>query len=134
MAHEVLAAKLQELDESLKLLRSRIHICESESSEQLQQEIYALQSECLQASAALQDSLKHSKAASVAVLASAYQQIEHIVLSTMQTLQTQEPEDKILLAEYALDFSTQASNHALLCALEAIAAQKNSANQERSSS
>ena len=128
MAHEVLAAKLQELDESLKLLRSRIHICELESSEQLQQEIYALQSECLQASAALQDSLQHSKAASVAVLASAYQQIEHVILNTMQTLQTQEPEDKILLAEYALDFSAQASNHALLCALEAIAAQKNSAN------
>ena len=133
MAHEVLAVKLDELDDTLKLLHSRIHVCESAPLAQLQHDMDTLQCEYIQSSAVLRDSLQHSKLPAISVLSEAYQQIEHTIMTAMQTLQMQEPEEKILLAEYALDFSVQAANRALLCALDAIAAQKNLSEQERSS-
>ena len=41
-------------------------------------------------------------------------------------------EEKILLAEYALDFALQAANHALLISMEAIKAQMAEQEQEDS--
>ena len=86
--------------------------------------------------AMLQNQLQYSKAGSAEALSAAYQNIEATISATQAALQAQTwtdaqaAEEKILAAEYALDFALLAADHALLCALDAIQTEKNS---ERSS-
>lgn len=136
MAHEILSVKLNELDEKIGRLHSRIHISESENPLQLAQAVYDLRKECKEEMAMLQNQLQYSKAGSADVLSAAYQNIEATISAAHRTLQSQTwtdaqvAEEKILVAEYALDFALQAADHALLCALDAIQTEKDS---ERSS-
>lgn len=80
----------------------------------------------------LRNRLTFSKASAVAKLSEAYVRVEQIIKKTKEEIgnsMTEEcsgsipVEEKILLAEYALDFAMQVSNHALLIAMEAIDAQ-----------
>jgi len=136
MAHEILSAKLNELDEKIGRLHSRIHISESENPVQLEQAVCDLRRECKEETAMLQDRLQYSKAEPVGALSTAYQDIEAAIHTACSTLQTQTDseaqaaEEKILVAEYTLDFALQAADYALLCALDAIQTEK---NLERSS-
>lgn len=132
MAHEILSVKLCELDDQLSRLSSRIHLSETAGHDQLRQEIDALTKECAETELTLQKRLKLSKAEAVATLASTYGEIEQIIQRAKSTLKAQavcrkdadyEAEEKILLAEYALDFAVQAANRALLLSMEAIDAQ-----------
>ena len=132
MAHEILAVKLRELEEQLSRLRSRVHLSETISHPQLQQEIQALRLECAETALALQAKLQRSRAEMVSVLADFYEEVERSIQTAGAALQEQtahsdDPEaaaeGKILLAEYALDFALQAANRALLLAMEAIDAQ-----------
>lgn len=132
MAYQVLDAKLCELGDSLTRLSSRIHLSETASHHQLRQEIGDLSRECAQMEGALQSRLLHSRAEAVATLAGAYGKIERILQKTETDWEQQAAgqadedaaaEEKILLAEYALDFALQAANRALLIALKAIDAQ-----------
>lgn len=132
MAHEILAVKLCELEDQLSRLSSRIHLSETADHAQLQQEIQALHRECTETELTLHRKLQRSRAKMVSVLADSYGEMERSVQKARTALQEQavhrgDPEsleeEKILLAEYALDFALQAANRALLLAMEAIDAQ-----------
>ncbi|MEE0766982.1 MAG: hypothetical protein UIK34_05445 [Christensenellales bacterium] len=132
MAHEILSVKLCQLDERMERLHSRIHISETACQSRLQQEIDALAEECDQAEATLRESLARSKSGVASVLSQGYDQVGQIIRSTkdrLQSIATANPdqeaavEEKILLAEYALDFAHQAADRALLLCMDAINAQ-----------
>ena len=143
MAHEILTVKLCELEEQLVRLSSRIHLSETAGHHQLQQEIRALSRECAETELALQKKLQLSRAGAVATLASTYGEIEKMIRQAKSELEAQArgrndaeaaAEEKILLAEYALDFALQAANRALLLSMEAIDTQWAGREKERRSS
>lgn len=131
MAHEILSVKLCELEDRISRLSSRIHLSETADHERLQKEIKELSEECAETELTLRKKLQLSRAEMVSVLADAYKEIEQLVKKAEDSLRKQvegiEPdgvaEEKILLAEYALDFAAQAANRALLLSMEAIDAQ-----------
>lgn len=129
MAHEILAVKMCELDEQLSRLSSRIHLSETTGSERLRCEIKALAKECNEAELTLQKKFHMSKAPIVTAFADSYEQIEQIVRGGRERLQEhlskisdpeEAAEEKILLAEYALDFAVLTADLALLLSMEAI--------------
>ena len=132
MAHEILSVKLWELDEQFSRLSSRIHLSQTASRPQLQQQIQALRREFQETEQTLRARLQRSRGELAPILAAAYEagarsarQVEAAL--NQQILASGSPEtgaeEKILLAEYALDFALQGANQALLLALEAIDAQ-----------
>ena len=141
MAHEILSVKLCELEEQLSRLSSRIHLSETAGRGQLRQEIRALSKECAETEWTLREKLRLSRAEVVAPLARTYGEVEELIRKTKSELETRAAgreggeaaaEEKILLAEYALDFAVAAANRALLLSMEAIDAQRTSQEQERS--
>lgn len=129
MAHEILSVKLSQLDDRLGKLHTRIHISETASHGRLQQEIACLEQECAETDELLKKNLYHSKSRIASVLSKNYGQIEQTIQETNAQLhstgtdcQDNESfvEEKILLAEYALDFAQRAADRALLLSLEAI--------------
>lgn len=141
MASEVLSVKLRELDKSMDRLRDRLQGSDTADTEARCAEIHALRQECRTNDTALAQGLEQSKSPAVQCLAESYRLIEKTIRLTAQAVQsppdrpdaTAAAEEKIVFAEYSLDFAVQAANHALLCALEAIDAEKNLLNEERSS-
>lgn len=132
MAHEILSIKLCQLDERLGKMHTCIHMGESENHARLQQEIAVLKQECTETSNILKKSLLHSKGPLAAVLSKSYEQMERSIHKTDLQLRAMKAgcqdeealvEERILLAEYALDFAYQAADRALLLSLEAIDAQ-----------
>lgn len=131
MAHEILSVKLCELENQLFRLSGRIHLSETADHTQLQQEIQALGRECDEMERTLQAKLRYSRSRMVSVLADSYRSAEAAIQTARRAMQDQEAaalpgetvEKKILLAEYTLDFAIQASNRALLLAMQAIDAQ-----------
>lgn len=131
MAHEILSVKLCELEDQFSRLSSRIHLSETASHERLQREIKELAEEYTETELTLRKKLQLSHAEIVSILADAYKEIEQLVKKAEDSLQKQEDgsspdaavEEKILLAEYALDFAVQTANRALLLSMEAIDAQ-----------
>ena len=132
MAHEILSVKLCQLDERMGKLHSRIHMSETAGHAQLQREMDALARECTTAEMTLRENLQRSKSEVVSVLAQSYGQVEQIIRQSkekMQAMAAESPdtesivEEKILLAEYALDFAHQAADRALLLSMDAINAQ-----------
>lgn len=132
MAHEILSVKLCELEDQLARLNSRIHMSETADRGQLQSEIQALRRECTETELTLRTKLSCSRSGLVSTLAGPYGEIEQSVRRAKEALKEQaasrgsgqaDAEEKLLLAEYALDFALQASNRALLLAMEAIDAQ-----------
>lgn len=143
MGQEVLAVKLDELEEQFSRLRSRILLSESLSPDKLEQEAAALRRECRQEEERLQKQLRCSRAKSAALLADACRDVGRIARDTAAALRTQQlargdpeaaAEEKILLAENALDFAVQAANRALLVSMEAAAAQQIRPEKEERSS
>ena len=142
MAHEILTVKLCELEDQLVRLSSRIHLSETAGQDQLRQEIRALSKECAETELTLRKKLQLSKAKVVAALANTYGEIEQIIEKAKAALEEQaagrndadaSAEEKILLAEYALDFAVQAANRALLLSMEAIDAQLTGREERRPS-
>ncbi len=140
MAYEILAVKLCELEEQLSRLSGRIQLAETARKDQIQQEMEALARECAETELALQKKLQRSRAEMVATLSDGYERIGEILQETKAALQAQATkrgapddavEEKILLAEYGLDFAVQAANRALLLAMEAIYAQLTQQEPER---
>ena len=137
MAHEILSVKMYELDKKLEQTHSRIQLAESMDEERLHQQIQKLRQECQENRIILENRLRHSKTGWVMKLTGVYDQIETAVGKVLETeninLKNEEPvlgnvlpgaEEKILTAEYALDFAMQAVGRALLVSLEAIEAQR----------
>lgn len=132
MAHEIFSVKLCELDEQIRRLHSRIHSSEFIRHSQLTEEIGALRKECAQAESMLRRELEFSQSEVVSRLSEAYGEIERTIRKMRDEINEQaednecevsSAEEKILLAEYALDFAMQAANHALLMSMEAMDAQ-----------
>ena len=137
MAHEILSVKMYELDKKLEQTHSRIQLAESMDEERLHQQIQELHQECQENRITLENRLRHSKTGCVMKLTEVYDQIEAAVGKVLEAeninLKNEEPvfgnvlpgaEEKILTAEYALDFAMQAVGRALLVSLEAIEAQR----------
>lgn len=140
MTHEILSVKLCELEEQISRLSSRIHLSETADHDQLRQEIRALSKECTETELSLREKLRLSKAEVVAVMSKAYEETEQLIKKAKSELETQvagrndgeaSVEEKILLAEYVLDFAIEAANRALLLSMEAIDAQLTSQEKER---
>ena len=142
MAHEILSVKMYELDKKLELAHSRIQVAESMEEERLHQQIQDLRQECQESRITLQNRLHHSKTKCVMKLADVYDQVEAAVGKVLENINLKDPEqpisesllpgaeEKILTAEYALDFAMQAVNRALLVSLEAIEAQRQEEKKE----
>ena len=137
MAHEILSVKMYELDKKLEQTHSRIQLAESMDEERLHQQIQELRQECQENRITLENRLRHSKTGCVMKLTGVYDQVEAAVGKVLETeninLKNEQPvlgnvlpgaEEKILTAEYALDFAMQAVGRALLVSLEAIEAQR----------
>ena len=132
MAHEILSVKLCELDEAMSRLHSRIQLSETAGRQRLRAEVESLRDECTEAEFALRDKLQHSRANVLTGLSEFYQDAERLVRQAKEKIarpsavgqaETLNVEEKLLLAEYSLDFAVQAANRALLASLEAIEAQ-----------
>lgn len=131
MAHEILSVKLCQLDDSVGRLHSRIHMSETSNHQHLQQEIAVLEQECMDAEAALRENLRRSKSSLVSVLARGYGQVEHDIEQSKTQLQqlvgtgpdSEAVEERLLLAEYLLDFAHRAADRTLLFSMKAIDAQ-----------
>ncbi|MGM9607702.1 MAG: hypothetical protein ACI3XJ_09390 [Oscillospiraceae bacterium] len=132
MAHEILSVKLCELDKALSRLHGRIQLSETAGRERLRAEVESLRDECTEAELALRDKLQYSRANVLTGLSEFYQDAERLVRQAKEKIKRPSAgeqaealnvEEKLLLAEYSLDFAVQTANRALLAALEAIEAQ-----------
>ena len=128
MPHEILSVKLCELDDRIGRLHGRVHLSESACHSRLRQEIEAMGRECEAAELALGQKLQYSRSENAKALFLAYEQIRQIIDNVQARPgpagdADQAAEEKILLAEYALDFAQQAADRALLLSMDAIDAQ-----------
>ena len=128
----MLSDKLCQLDDKISRLHSRIHMSETAGHAELRREIAAMKQEYAESETVLREKLRHSKSEMVSILDQGYRQMEQIVRNTEKRLRTMADdslnteaiaEEKILLAEYALDFAHQAADKALLLSMDAIDAQ-----------
>ena len=139
MAHQILSVKMYELDKKMEQTHSRIQLAENMDMERLYDQIQSIRRECVENRITLENRLHHSKTGCVAKLANVFDQVEAAVGKVLEAenLDLREEnseqlkadflpgaEEKILTAEYALDFAMQAINRALLVSLEAIEAQR----------
>ena len=128
MPHEILSVKLCELDDRIGRLHGRVHLSESACHSRLRQEIEAMGRECEAAELALGQKLQYSRSENAKALFLAYEQIRQIIDNVQARPgpagdADQAAGEKILLAEYALDFAQQAADRALLLSMDAIDAQ-----------
>jgi len=129
VAHQLLTAKRLELEEHLDKFHSRIRISESSDYDQLQEEMKILREEYAKNERSLANKLNHSKRDVVNILLNAYREIERVIRQAQEEItasseQIEEEgftENKLLLAEYEMDFSMQAIDRALIVSLDAIA-------------
>ena len=128
MAHSILSVKLRELDREVSSIHRRIHLAEAGPSAAARREYRQL----LRAYAAKKHQtaklLRCSQADSTRYLLDAYRGMEEIMATLRHNLsQTSgDAEEKLLWAEYALDFAAQAANRAVLLSLEAVSAHRSS--------
>ena len=134
MAHEILSVKLYELDKKIGQVHSRIQMSEAASHEQIRATVKKLREECTENELVLRSKLQYSKAAVVAELSEAYNRIEQVIQRQKEKIKNTDDEfsveEKILFAEYALDFAMQAANQALLVSMEALDAHMSQQEKE----
>ena len=143
MTHPILSVKMYELDKKLEQTHSRIQFAETMDTERLHQQ------ECAESRITLENRLHYSKTGCVTRLANVFDQVEAAVEKVLESrnldLRAEKSEqlnanflpsaeEKILTAEYALDFAVQAVNRALLVSLEAIEAQRLEEEKEENKS
>ncbi|MCQ5027562.1 HdeD family acid-resistance protein [Oscillibacter valericigenes] len=116
MSHEILSAKLYELDREFGLLHGSIQLSETASREQLGQELARLRQKNEADRLAFQTKLKFSRSPMVGKLASSYETIEAFI--DRERAEQDGPfsevwrrglsaEEALLLAEYSLDFASR---------------------------
>lgn len=133
MACGIFSVKLSELEDQISRLTARIRLIETADQKQLDQEMKNLDRECTETGITLQKELQLSRAEVVGILSDSYTKTEGILQETQKQLQDRETEqddpdaaadEKVLLAEYALDFAMQAANRAVLLSMQASNAQQ----------
>lgn len=135
MSHDLLTVKLYELDETIGRLHGRIECSQTDTLERLQDSIENLHQECVESEHLMHNRLKYSKAEPVKNMLKVYEEMKGLIQGVYQQFEGKKPadtpaEEKLLLAEYALDFAMQSANHAVLLSLEAIAADKEQSERE----
>ncbi len=128
MAQGILNAKLDELDRQLRKIHRKIQKSGSANPARLRADLEQVRKEYAENEKALRNRLRFSRSGVVTGLSVSYNQVEQIIRETKNKMempggQEAEKEEKILLAEYALDFAMQAAERALLLSLEAMEAQ-----------
>ena len=128
MAQGILNAKLDELDRQLRKIQRKIQKSGSANPARLRADLEQVRKEYAENEKALRNRLRFSRSGVVTGLSVSYNQVEQIIRETKNKMempggQEAEKEEKILLAEYALDFAMQAAGRALLLSLEAMEAQ-----------
>lgn len=132
MAQKILSVKLGEMDSEITKLHRRIQLCEEMSDSELEEEIKRMRQETVDCENTVIDSIKCSKADIPSELRVNVESLRDKQIDILKSLHCGEAcdeddcslERRLLLAEYAMDFALLTSNHALLLALEAIAAQR----------
>ena len=122
MAYGMLSAKLCELDDDICRLHGRIQ----QGAENLDLEIRAAELELEESQKSLNERLAFSRSEAVQDIAKIYRRIENALSSEQKELSADE---RLLLAEYSLDFAMLAARKAVLQSLRAI---KSSENEDRS--
>ena len=122
MAYGMLSAKLCELDDDICRLHGRIQ----QGAENLDSEIRAAELELEESQRSLNERLAFSRSEAVQDIAKIYRRIENALSSEQKELSVDE---RLLLAEYSLDFAMLAARKAVLQSLRAI---KSSENEDRS--
>lgn len=128
MAQGILNAKLDELDRQLRKIQRKIQKSGSANPARLRADLEQVRKEYAENEKALRNRLRFSRSGVVTGLSVSYNQVEQIIRETKNKMempggQEAEKEEKILLAEYTLDFAMQAAERALLLSLEAMEAQ-----------
>ena len=72
MGRDMLSVKLDQLEQRLKRLHTRIYMGQTAGHSQLRQKIDALEQECAQAESALEENLRGSKSAVVSIRFSSF--------------------------------------------------------------
>ena len=122
MAYGMLSAKLCELDDDICRLHGRIQ----QGAENLDLEIRAAELELEESQRSLNERLAFSRSEAVQDIAKIYRRIENALSSEQKELSADE---RLLLAEYSLDFAMLAARKAVLQSLRAI---RSSENEDRS--
>lgn len=122
MAYGMLSAKLCELDNDICRLHGRIQ----QGAENLDSEIRAAELELEESQRSLNERLAFSRSEAVQDIAKIYRRIENALSSEQKELSADE---RLLLAEYSLDFAMLAARKSVLQSLRAI---KSSENEDRS--
>ena len=122
MAYWMLSAKLCELDDDICRLHGRIQ----QGAENLDSEIRAAELELEESQRSLNERLAFSRSEAVQDIAKIYRRIENALSSEQKELSADE---RLLLAEYSLDFAMLAARKAVLQSLRAI---RSSENEDRS--
>ncbi len=139
MRYTIPAEKLTQLDIQLTKFKDCIGQSKVKSPTHICDEAELLRREFLQNEHNLHEKLMHSRSSIVGYLSNAYDEIESVIRKTQDTIDSEmrmyQDEDaiidnKLLMAEYELDFSILAVSRALVVSLEAIAAQLDASNDE----
>lgn len=139
MSHEILSVKLYELDKKIGQLHSLAHFSETADHEEMREEIRLLKREYEQGRRELYDRLSLSRSAVIKKLSCTYRKIEESVDEAKKEVGlpavgawdgSTDTEEKLLLAEYALDFAVQEATYALLISMDAIDSQKEQIQKE----
>ncbi len=125
MAHGMLSAKLCELDDDICRLHGRIQ----QGAENLDSEIRAAELELEESQRSLNERLAFSRSEAVQDIAKIYRRIENALSSEQTELKELSADERLLLAEYSLDFAMLAARKAVLQSLRAI---RSSENEDRS--
>ena len=127
MAHELLSVKLCELDEKLGRLHSRIQFSQTSDRDSLAKETHLVRREYEEEQQSLSRKLKFSRSEMAGRISRLYEKVEETVRGARNEMENGRdrisPEEWLLLAEYSLDFASQAADRALLISLEAIGKQ-----------
>lgn len=133
MSHEILSAKLNEMDTNLTKLHSRILNCEHLSDARLKEEIESLEFEIDEQEKLVFRTLLESKTDISVELRMEFKALKDKYRSTLNRFEKEleenmdhetQAEKKCLFAEYGVDFALITANHAMLQAMQAIQAQR----------
>lgn len=120
--NRIFAAKLDELARRYAQIHARLFAYQTADHAAIQAEKQQLAAACLADAARLQEASELSRSPAVAALAKAQQEYlekgRQIMAAYLDAAPEAQTEAASLLAEYAIDFATQAVNHALLTATD----------------
>ena len=128
MGHGILSVKLCELDEAVCRLHGRIHLSESRNPEELDEEIARAERDLYELKSAVSGKLRFSQSAAVSRISRKYMAVEEALRSAASDDVQPSSDERLLIAEYYLDFAMLAAEKAVLESLMAI---RSSMDEER---